>query len=80
MHSASYAYQQAQESLTATVLAGVSLITGLEYGMEWNGGMEWWNGKWNGMVNVHSDIYHVWLALFNLVRVTYYVSRALISP
>ena len=44
MHSASYAIyacQQAQESLTATALAGVSLITGLEYGMvEWNGGME----------------------------------------
>ena len=26
----------------------VSLIAGLEYGMEW------WNGKWNGMVNVHN--------------------------
>ena len=26
----------------------VSLIAGLEYGMEQ------WNGKWNGMVNVHS--------------------------
>ena len=26
--------------------------------MEWNGGMEygmeWWNGKWNGTVNVHN--------------------------
>ena len=27
---------------------GVSLTTGLEYGMEQ------WNGKWNGMINVHS--------------------------
>ena len=26
----------------------VSLIAGLEYGMEQ------WNGKWNGMVNVHN--------------------------
>jgi len=26
----------------------VSLITGLKYGMER------WNGKWNGMVNVHN--------------------------
>ena len=25
-----------------------SLITGLEYGMEW------WNGKWNETVNVHN--------------------------
>ena len=24
----------------------VSLIAGLEYGMEW------WNGKWNGMANI----------------------------
>ena len=29
-------------------LVWVSLITEMEYGMEW------WNGKWNGMVNVHS--------------------------
>ena len=29
-------------------LSWVSLITGLEYGMEW------WNGKWNGTVNVHN--------------------------
>ena len=27
---------------------GVSLIAGMEYGMER------WNGKWNGMVNVYS--------------------------
>ena len=27
---------------------GVSLIAGMEYGMEQ------WNGKWNGTVNVHS--------------------------
>ena len=27
---------------------GVSLIAGMEYGMER------WNGKWNGTVNVHS--------------------------
>jgi len=29
-------------------VVGVSLIAGLEYGMER------WNGKWNGMVNVHN--------------------------
>ena len=29
-------------------LEGVSLIAGMEYGMER------WNGKWNGKVNVHS--------------------------
>ena len=22
--------------------------------VEWNGGMERWNGKWNGTMNVHS--------------------------
>ena len=28
--------------------SGVSLIAGMEYGMEC------WNGKWNGTMNVHS--------------------------
>ena len=33
-------------------IAGVSLIAGMEYGMEqWNGK---WNEIWNGAVNVHS--------------------------
>ena len=31
-----------------TACVRVSLIAGMEYGMER------WNGKWNGMVNVHS--------------------------
>ena len=35
-------------SLPSPFLSGVSLIAGMEYGMEW------WNGKWNGMVNVRS--------------------------
>ena len=29
-------------------VVGVSLIAGMEYGMER------WNGKWNGTVNIHS--------------------------
>jgi len=45
----------------------VSLIAGLEYGMErWNAG-KWWH-------------YLVWLARFNLGWATYYDSRTLISP
>ena len=31
-----------------TFMERASLITGMEYGMER------WNGKWNGTVNVHS--------------------------
>ena len=34
--------------LVLATYAGVSLITGLEYGIEQ------WNGKWNGTVNVHN--------------------------
>jgi len=34
--------------VTVSIFMWVSLIAGLEYGMEW------WNGKWNGMVNVHN--------------------------
>ena len=33
---------------TKHINCGVSLITGMEYGIEW------WNGKWNGTMNVHS--------------------------
>ena len=35
-------------SLSSRAHKGVSLIAGMEYGMER------WNGKWNGTVNVHS--------------------------
>ena len=45
------------KSLPRCCLRRVFLITGLEYGMEW------WNGK---SIIVHSDIYLMWLALFNL--------------
>ena len=35
--------------LVCIVFGWVSLITGLEYGMEL------WNGKWNGIVNVQNS-------------------------
>ena len=35
-------------SKNSGLFSWVSLIAGMEYGMEW------WNGKWNGTVNVHS--------------------------
>ena len=41
-------------------LKRVSLIAGLKYGMER------WNGKWNGTVNVHSYNQLVYLALLGL--------------
>ena len=49
----------------------VSLIAGLEYGMEWNSGME----------NTMEWLVYAFtlLALFNIVWTIYYVSRAIIS-
>ena len=35
-------------SIVQAFFRRVSLIAGMEYGMEW------WNGKWNGTVNIHS--------------------------
>ena len=45
--------------------SGVPLIAGLEYGMEW------WNGKWNGTVNVAIQL--------QLTHVTQYIGFVLKS-
>ena len=43
------ALQKEKWNLLEVIIAdGVSLIAGMEYEMEW------WNGKWNGTVKVHS--------------------------
>ena len=34
----------------------VSLIYGMEYGLEWNGGMERWNGK---TLLIYASVIHV---------------------